>query len=92
MRIAHFIQTAVAVLLATSLAANATAEVVVIVAADSPVNSVSASQVADIFLGKNSYFADGRLAVPLDLADGSNLRREFYAKATGMSPQLLKAY
>jgi len=67
-------------------------EVVVIVSADAPVATLSAAQVSDIFLGKSASFPNGAMAVPIDQADGSAVRQEFYAKATGKSPQLLKAY
>ena len=67
-------------------------EVVVIVSAKAPVETLSVAQVADIFLGKSANFPNGARAVPIDQADGSAIRRAFYAKATGKSPQLLKAY
>ena len=67
-------------------------EVVVIVSANSPVTTLSAEQVADIFLGKNASFPNGAIAIPVDQADGSEIRQDFYIKVTGKSPQLLKAY
>ena len=68
------------------------AEIVVIVAANSPLTSLTQAQVSDIFLAKNAVFPDGSLAVPLDQAEGSPIRLEFYGKTTGKTPELLKAY
>lgn len=68
------------------------AEIVVIVAANSPVTSLTQAQVSDIFLSKNAVFPGGSLAVPLDQAEGSPIRLEFYGKTTGKTPELLKAY
>jgi ABC-type phosphate transport system substrate-binding protein len=70
----------------------ACSEVVVVVSANAPVATLSAMQVSDIFLGKMANFPNGANAVPIDQADGSPIRQEFYLKATGKSPQLLKAY
>lgn len=79
--------------LALSLAAgNAAADLVVVVSARSPVVSLRAAQVADIFLGQAGRFPDGSEAVPLDLALGSPLRTEFYVKVAARSPHLMKAH
>lgn len=68
------------------------AEIVVIVAANSPVASLSQAQVSDIFLSRNANFPGGAQAVPLDQAEGSPIRLEFYSKTAGKTPELLKAY
>lgn len=68
------------------------AELVVIVSAKSPVASLRADQVADIFLGQAGTFPDGAEAVALDQRIGSALRDEFYARVTTKTPALLKAY
>ena len=73
-------------------AGSAAAEVVVVVSARSPVASLRAGQVADIFLGQAGRFPDGSEAVPLDLAFGSPLRTEFYAKVAAKTPPLMKAH
>lgn len=67
-------------------------EIVVIVSARSPINSLRPDQVADIFLGQNPFFPDGREAVALDQNIGSGSRDEFYRKVAAKSPALLKAY
>ena len=67
-------------------------DVVAVVSARSPIVSLSASQVADIFLGKASRFPDGSLAVPIDLNEDSPAREKFYAQLTGKSPAQMKAH
>ena len=74
------------------LVTAASAEVVVIVSANSPVSMLSTSQVSDIFLGKTAKFPNGSTSIALDQMDVSTVRQEFYAKVTDKSPQLLKAY
>jgi ABC-type phosphate transport system substrate-binding protein len=83
----------VAIGLALSLDAGGTAaDVVAVVSARNPVTTLSKSHVVDIFLGKASRFPDGSPAVPVDQAEGSAARDEFYAKFAGKSPAQLKAH
>ena len=65
---------------------------VAVVSAKSPVTSLNASQVADIFLGKTSRFPDGSQAVPIDQVEDSPARERFYAAFTGKSPAQVKAH
>ena len=67
-------------------------EVVAVVSSKSPVTSLSAAQVADIFLGKTSRFPDGSQAVPIDQPEDSPERDRFYAQYTGKSPAQVKAH
>jgi ABC-type phosphate transport system substrate-binding protein len=67
-------------------------EVVAVVSAKSPINALTANQVADIFLGKTAHFPDGTPAVPIDLNEDSSEREKFYAQFTGKSPAQVKAY
>jgi ABC-type phosphate transport system substrate-binding protein len=74
-------------------AATATAtELVIIVSADSQLQSLRADQVADIYLGQAVRLPDGEEAVALDQRVGSPLRDEFYSRVTGKTPSLVKAY
>ena len=84
----------VVIALALSLRAGvAVADVVAVVSAKNPVTTtLSKNQVVDIFLGKVSRFPDGSQAVPIDQAEGSAARDEFYLKFTGKSPAQLKAH
>ncbi|MGB9093523.1 MAG: phosphate ABC transporter substrate-binding protein, partial [Gallionella sp.] len=64
----------------------------VIVSARSPVTSLTAEQTARIFLGKTNTFPDHGIAYPIDQADGSEARTEFYAKVVHKIPTQLSAY
>lgn len=77
-------------LLAASCFAHA--EVVVVVAAKSPVTSLTSDQVSQIFLGKLSTLPNGSAAVPLDQAEGVATRNDFYAKVTGKDATQIKSY
>ena len=79
--------------LALSLSSGATeAEVVAVVSSRCPESALSRNQVADIFLGRTSRFPDGKQVVPIDQAEGSAARDEFYAAFTGKSPAQVKAH
>ena len=79
--------------LALSLGSGAIeAEVVAVVSSRCPESALSRNQVADIFLGRSSRFPDGREAVPIDQAESSAARDEFYAAFTGKSPAQVKAH
>jgi ABC-type phosphate transport system substrate-binding protein len=67
-------------------------DIAVVVAANSPINALSVAQVSDIYLAKVGTFPGGGPAVPIDQSDGSAIRNDFYAKVTGKTPELLKAY
>jgi ABC-type phosphate transport system substrate-binding protein len=70
----------------------ASADVVAVVSADSPITALSKTQVIDIFLGRRSRFPDGSSAVPIDQIEGSTAREDFYARFAAMSPAQLKAF
>ncbi|WP_349282320.1 phosphate ABC transporter substrate-binding protein [Polaromonas hydrogenivorans] len=78
--------------LGASVAAADVVVVVLVVSAKNPMATMNKNQVADIFLGKTSRFPDGRQAVPIDLAESSAARDEFYLNVTGKSPSQLKAH
>lgn len=71
---------------------TAQAQVVVIVSAKSPVNSLSRQQVSNIFLGRSHAYPDGTKAIPVDLQNGTGLREEFCEKVHGIAPSQLNAY
>jgi ABC-type phosphate transport system substrate-binding protein len=70
----------------------ATAEVVAVVASSSNVKQLSAAQIADIFLGKTSRFPDGSAAIPVDQAESSAERAEFYTRYAGKSAVEMKMH
>jgi len=73
-------------------AANASAELVVVVSSRSQVTAINAAQVAAIFLGHASRFPDGSQAVAIDQRLGTPQRDVFYRALTGKSPALVKAH
>ena len=82
----------VGLVLSLVLGSTGRADVVAVVSSKSPLTSLSKNQVAEIFLGKTARFPDGTLAVPIDQAEGSPARDEFYASFTGKSPAQLKSH
>jgi ABC-type phosphate transport system substrate-binding protein len=86
------IRIAVAALGMSVSAVVAAADVVAVVSAKSPVTTLSKNQTVDIFLGKASRYPDGSQAVPIDQAEGSPARDEFYASYAGKSAAQVKAH
>lgn len=76
----------------TMVAANASADVVVIVSADSDITRLTPEQATKIFLGKIDTFPNGNRAVPVDQAEGSAARDEFYSKVVHKNSSQLTAY
>jgi hypothetical protein len=68
------------------------ADVVVVVSARSAGVSLTRNQVVDLFLGKSSRFPDGRAAVPVDQAEGSEARDAFYLAFADKTPAQVKAH
>lgn len=68
------------------------ADVVAVVSAKSQITTLSKNQVMDIFLGKRTRFPDGSSAIPIDQAQGSPARDEFYTRLAAMSPAQVKAF
>ena len=80
-------------LLAMSMVtASAHADVVVIVSAKSSITLLTAAQTTRIFLGKVDSFPDDSDAFPIDQAEGSAIRDEFYSKVVHKSSSQLAAY
>ncbi|WBS04004.1 hypothetical protein OU994_06865 [Pseudoduganella sp. SL102] len=70
---------------ASVLPASAFAETVVIVSAKNPATRMFSEQAAQFFLGKSTMFT------PVDQADGSAIRNEFYKKVTDKDAAQVKA-
>jgi len=70
----------------------ALAEVKVIVHPSVTDGSISAEQVADVFLGKANSLPSGHKTVPVDQAENQSARKEFYSKAAKKDAAQLKAY
>jgi ABC-type phosphate transport system substrate-binding protein len=92
MRIVYRLGWLVAALALSMGCGAATADVVAVVSAKSPVTALSKDQATDIFLGRTTQFPNGAMAVPIDQAEGSAARDEFYARYTGKSAAQIRAY
>jgi ABC-type phosphate transport system substrate-binding protein len=91
----NLLKTLRATLIGTVLGLSAQAsmaELVVVVSAKNPLAALTENQVANIFLGRSSFPMSGEDAVPVDLAEDSAVRAEFYRQVTGKSGAQLKAY
>ena len=72
--------------------AAAQAGVVVVMSSKSDVSALSKAQVAQIFLAKTDALPNGRVAKPVDQADGAAVRNEFYDKVADKNAAQMKAY
>lgn len=70
----------------------ATADVVVVVSAQSPVSSLSRAELADIFLGRLSRLPTGDPVVPIDQAERTAAYNEFYSVYVGQTAAQVKAH
>lgn len=68
------------------------ADVVPVVSADNPVGSLSSYELVNIFLGKTQRFPNGSKVIPIDQAEGSPVRAEFYTEFSGKSAAQVKAH
>ncbi|MEJ6007883.1 hypothetical protein WG899_20225 [Paucibacter sp. AS339] len=73
------------------LSGLAQAQVAVIVNAKSAAASMTADQVASIFLGKSNTLPSGATALAADLPESSAVRDQFYSKVTGKQAAQVKA-
>lgn len=76
--------------LGLSLSLPAAAQVAVIVNPKAGVSSLTADQVASLYLGKSSSLPGG-IAQAVDMPDAQPLREQFYSKATGKNGAQVKA-
>jgi ABC-type phosphate transport system substrate-binding protein len=82
MKISHNI---LGIMLLATVASTARAELVVIVNPKSPAASMTAEEVANVYLGKNASFA------PVDLPESAAARADFYKKVAGKDSAQVKA-
>jgi ABC-type phosphate transport system substrate-binding protein len=64
----------------------------VVVSGESDVTTLREQQITDIFLGRMHRLRDGKPVTPIDQAEGSQVRDEFYSSLTGRSPAQIKAH
>ncbi len=74
------------------LATCAHADIAVVVNLQNPVKKMSKQQITDLFMGRYVAFADGTIALPLDLPVKSAVRNAFYKSITGKSVAQINAY
>ena len=67
------------------------AEVVVVVGKDSPISSLSESQLRQLYLQGFGRVAGFSVKV-LDLPEDSHVRKDFYQEAVGKTPAQMKSY
>ena len=71
---------------------TATAGVAVIGNSGLSIDSIDATQAADIFLGKMAKWPDGTPLTVIEHKEGDPVKEEFYDKVVGKTPSQLKAY
>ena len=76
---------------ALSLVGAVHAQVAVVVSAKSPTATMTADQVAGIFLGKSSTLPGGATAAAVDQSESAAIREQFYTKVTGKQAAQVKA-
>jgi len=83
-------KTLLLLLLLVMFTPSAQAELAIIVHAKNKIDSLTAQQVQDIFLGRSRIFPNGKFALPID--QSSPLRAEFYEKLSGRPVEQINAY
>ncbi len=68
------------------------ADMAVIVNAAYPVGTADKDAVAKVFLSKANALSGGGTLIPIDQADGSAVRKDFYSKLAGKNPAQMNAY
>jgi ABC-type phosphate transport system substrate-binding protein len=72
--------------------AKANDELVVVVNKNNPVQSLTKSEVIDIFMGKYIAYPNGESANPLELEDSNKIKQIFYKDLIGRSLASVNAY
>lgn len=68
------------------------AEIAVIVNRDSPIDNFTHRELVDLYMGRNLFLPSGALAVRIDQAPTSSIRRAFYEELVGKSVAEVNAY
>lgn len=67
-------------------------EIVVVVNKGNSINELSKREVIDIYMGRYMTFPDGKNAKPLDFAEQSELKNDFYLKLVNQNERKINAY
>ncbi len=87
----HVATTGLALMLSLTAGA-AYAEVVVVVSSQNPVETLSQTELADIYLGRAQRWPGGETVVPIDQTESAPAYEEFYSEYLGRSPAQIKAH
>lgn len=74
------------------MVSNAGADVVVVVSAQNPVETLSRAELTDIYLGRMNRFPNGTPVTPIDQREGTPTHSEFYRRYLGQAPAQIKAH
>lgn len=74
------------------LATGASADVVVVASADSPLESLTPRQLADVFLGRRDRLPGGHPIAPVEQSGSSPARETFYRDYLGRSAAQVQAH
>lgn len=80
------------ILVALSTTAFAEDRLYVIVNAENPIQSITAKDLSDIYLGRSRIFPNGRYAQPYDQPQDSAARRQFYRDLVGKPISEINTY
>jgi len=86
----RWVMLALALLLAGAGVARAE-ELVVVVNAKAPVQSLSAKEVKEIFLGETAYWGDVKI-VPIGYVDGATVQTDFLDRVVHVTENVYKTY
>ena len=67
-------------------------EVVLVVSADSPVSTLTAGQVSNIYLGRIVQLPGQDAVIPIDQRETTGLREKFYQEILGLNLSRVKAH
>lgn len=74
------------------LATAASAEIVVVVNKQNPVDSLNRRELVDLYMGRNQHYPNGTLVLRLDQAPDSETRSQFYRALVNKSVAEVNAY
>ena len=80
------------ILIITSLLQTVSAEMVVVINEKNSIESLSKSEVIDIYMGRHTKFSNGVSAMPVDQQKNSSLQQIFYKQLIGKSLAKVNAY
>lgn len=90
-RAKHLVALACGCLLSAAVAGTS-AEVVVVVSAENPTESLPRTVLTDIYLGRRSVLPDGAPVVPIDQRETSPCHNAFYDRYLGRSQAEIRAH